>query len=120
MRHHNANKKFGRETGQRAALMRSLVRSLFLKGSITTTEARAKAIRPIAEKLVTRGKTGSLADRRIIISRMAGDTRAAGKVETIATKFKERAGGYLRIVKMGPRKGDGASMANISFVGDEK
>ena len=120
MRHHNANKKFGREAGQREALFRSLIRSLFVKGSITTTESRAKAIRPMAEKLITRGKDATLADRRTLIARMGGDARIAHKIETIAAGFKDRAGGYLRIVKMGPRKGDGSPMATIQFTESTK
>lgn len=116
MRHSNKNKKFGRETGQRAALMRSLLRSLFIKSSITTTQARAKALRPMAERLITRAKNPTLATHRIIVARMGGDARAAKKIETVAETFKARAGGYLRIVKQGPRKGDGSQMAVIGFV----
>ncbi len=115
MRHHNANRKLGREKGQRVALKRSLLRSLALKGRIQTTEARAKEIRPMMEKLVTRGKNPTLANRRVMISAV-GDAGAVKKIIAAAETHKERAGGYLRIVKLGERKGDAAKMAVIEFV----
>ncbi len=115
MRHHNTNRKFGRTTGQRTALLKSLARSLVLKGRITTTEAKAKEIRPLVEKMITRGKTDTLANRRILIAAL-GDVRLAGKLIKTAEGYKTRAGGYLRIVKMGPRKGDASPMALIEFV----
>lgn len=115
MRHGNHNRKFGRETDQRAALLKSLARSLVLKGSIKTTEARAKEIRPMVEKLVTRGKNATLADRRALVS-LLGDITTANKLIKTAEGYKERAGGYLRIVKMIQRKGDASPMALIEFV----
>ena len=116
MRHHNQNRKFGREEGPRNALLRSLVRSLILKGKMTTTEARAKEIRPMVEKLITRGKNPTLANRRILISRLGGDIKVAKKVELVAKKFADRNGGYVRVVKLGNRKSDGSPMAAIQFV----
>lgn len=115
MRHGNTNRKFGRETNQRAALLKSLARSLVLKGRIQTTEAKAKEIRPLVEKLVTRGKNDTLFSRRMLIAAL-GDTATAQKMITTAQGYKERSGGYLRITKMGPRKGDAARMAVIEFV----
>ena len=115
MRHHNKNRKLGREKGQRVALKRSLLRSLALKGRIQTTEARAKEIRPMMEKLVTRGKNPTLANRRVMISAV-GDAGAVTKIIAAAETNKERAGGYLRITKLGERKGDAAKMAVIEFV----
>jgi large subunit ribosomal protein L17 len=112
MRHGNHNRKFGRETDQRAALLRSLARSLVLKGRITTTEARAKEIRPMVEKLVTRGKSATLANRRLLISEL-GDAASANKLIKTAEGYKDRAGGYIRIVKMVQRKGDASPMALI-------
>ncbi len=97
------------------ALKRSLLRSLALKGRIQTTEAKAKEIRPMMEKLVTRAKNPTLANRRLIISAI-GDEGAAKKVIEAAEGYKERAGGYIRIVKMVQRKGDAAKMALIEFV----
>ena len=115
MRHHNANRKLGREKGQRTALKRSLLRSLALRGRIQTTEARAKEIRPMMEKLVTRGKNPTLANRRVMISAV-GDAGAVKKIIAAAETHKARMGGYLRIVKLGERKGDAAKMAVIEFV----
>ncbi len=115
MRHGNVNRKFGRPTDQRRALLKGLARNLVLKGRITTTEARAKEIRPLVEKLVTRGKNATLANRRMLISAL-GDERTAAKLIKTAEGFKTRAGGYIRIVKMGPRKGDASPMALIEFV----
>lgn len=116
MRHHNKNRKFGRETNQRAALLRSLSRALILKGRITTTEARAKEIRPMVEKMVTRGKVKTLASHRILTSALGNDPGMARKLEKISEEHKERAGGYLRITKVSPRKGDASPMAVIEFV----
>lgn len=115
MRHSNHNRKFGRTTDQRRALLKSLARSLVLHGRIQTTEAKAKEVRPLVEKMVTRGKTATLANRRHLIAQL-GDERTAAKLIKTAEQYKERPGGYLRIVKMGPRKGDAASMAVIEFV----
>lgn len=115
MRHGNVNRKFGREKGQRAALLKSLARSLVLRGKMQTTLAKAKEIRPMVEKMVTRGKTPTLASRRLLIAGL-GDERAAGKLIKTAAAYVDRTGGYLRITKMGPRKGDAAQMAVIEFV----
>lgn len=115
MRHHNANRKFGRKTGPRRALVKSLARSLVLKGRITTTTAKAKEVRPFVEKLLTRGKNDTVANRRVLISAL-GDAATARKLIKTAEAYKERSGGYLRIVKMMPRKGDAAEMALIEFV----
>jgi large subunit ribosomal protein L17 len=115
MRHGNHNRKFGRQTDQRKALLKSLCRSLVLKGKIKTTEAKAKEIRPMVEKLVTRSKTVTLANRRVLISTL-GDVRTANKLIKTAEAYTERAGGYTRIIKMAPRKGDAAAMAMIEFV----
>jgi len=115
MRHGNHNRKFGRKTDQRKALLRGLCRSLVIKGKITTTEARAKEIRPMIEKMLTRGKSSTLAARRTLISGL-GDERAVNKLIKTATTYQDRAGGYTRIVKLSPRKGDAAAMAMIEFV----
>ena len=115
MRHGNVNRKFGREKGQRAALLKSLARSLVLRGKMQTTLAKAKEIRPMVEKMVTRGKSATLANRRLLIASL-GDVRAAGKLLKTAEGYKDRTGGYLRITKMGPRAGDAAQMAVIEFV----
>src|SRR3989344_4831081 len=115
MRHGNVNRKFGRERGQRKALLKSLARSLVLRGKITTTIAKAKEIRPFVEKMVTRGRTDTVANRRLLVAAL-GDETTAKKLVGVAKNYDGRAGGYLRITKMGPRKGDAAQMAVIEFV----
>lgn len=115
MRHHNANRKFGREKSQRVALLRSLAYALVLKGKIKTTEPKAKELRPFIEKLVTLGKKQTLASRRILVSRV-GESAAKKIAGTLSATYKERAGGYTRITKMTPRITDGSAMAIIEFV----
>ena len=115
MRHHNANRKFGRKRNQRVALMRSLAYSLALKGKIKTTEPKAKELRPYMEKLVTLGKKQTLASRRLLESRVGAE--AAKKIAGDLSKaYKERAGGYTRITKLQARVADGSPMAIIEFV----
>lgn len=118
MRHHNVNRKFGREKDQRNALIASLAASLILRDKIRTTLPKAKELRPFVEKLVTRAKNPTLANRRIIVARLATeDDRVAGKlIDTIAPKYQDRAGGYLRITKTGVRSSDAAALAVIEFV----
>lgn len=95
--------------------MKSLAYSLALKGKIKTTEAKAKALRPYMEKLVTLGKKQTLASRRLLEARVGSG--AAKKISgELAKTYKERAGGYTRIVKMGPRRSDASEMAIIEFV----
>lgn len=115
MRHHNANRKFGRDKNQRQALLRSLAYSLTLKGKIRTTEPKAKELRPYMEKLVTLGKKQTIASRRLIESKVG--PKAAKKISSeLALTYKEREGGYTRITKMSPRLTDGSPMAIIEFV----
>lgn len=115
MRHHNANRKFGRVKKVRTALMKSLVLSLVLEGKIKTTEAKAKELRPLVEKMVTLGKGKTLAGRRTLVSRVG--TIAATKItKDIATKYEDRKGGYTRITKLPERVSDGSPMAVIEFV----
>lgn len=118
MRHHNKNKKFGRVRKQRTALMVSLARSLILHDKIQTTEAKAKALRPFIEKLITKSKDGSMAVRGLISSRLGGSAVATKKLfDTITPKYKERKGGYTRVTKLGTtRVGDSAKEAIIEFV----
>ena len=117
MKHHKAQRKLGREAGQRRALLRSLAQSLILKEKITTTAPRAKEVRPYVEKLVTRARTGTVAARRDVLAIMGGDTKATSKLfKIIAPRYGSRAGGYTRIVKLAARKGDASPMAMIEFV----
>ncbi len=116
MRHHNRVKKFGREKGQRKALFRTLAHSLFRDGRIETTEAKAKALRPFAERLITRAKSGTLASRRLVAARLGGIAALAKLYGEIAPRYAKRNGGYSRVVKAGMRRSDGARMAVIELV----
>lgn len=116
MRHHVKGRIFGREKNTREALVRSLAVSLIDKEKITTTEAKAKEIRPFVEKLVTRGKSGTLGAIRILVSRLNDKEMVKKLVENISPRYKERAGGYLRIMKLGRRLKDGSPMCVIEFV----
>lgn len=116
MRHHTSKRKFGREMNQRDALMRSLARNLVNEGRITTTLAKAKSLRPFVEKLVTKAKTGTIASRRLVDSRIQGDVETKELFDTIAKKYGDRKGGYTRIIKLPRRKLDAAPMAMIEFV----
>jgi large subunit ribosomal protein L17 len=117
MRHHNANRTFGRSKNQRTALMKGLASSLIASERIQTTEAKAKELRPKIEKMVTRAKNPTLANKRLLLSGLYQNTGAMKKlVETIAPRYSDRRGGYTRIVKLTPRKGDAAKLAVIEFV----
>jgi large subunit ribosomal protein L17 len=116
MRHSNRVKKFGREKNQRKALLRTLAHSLFRDGRIKTTEVKAKALRPFAERLITHARTNSASSRRLIERRIGNASTGAKLCKDIAPKYSSRAGGYTRIVKMGVRKSDGARMAIIELV----
>jgi len=117
MRHHNSVRKFGRNKNQRNALMKGLMLSLIAHGKIETTEAKAKELRPMIEKLITKANIGTLASRRIVISRLYNLTSEADKLITeIAPKYKGRNGGYTRITKLPRRGGDASKMAIIEFI----
>ena len=116
MRHHNTNRKLGRERNQRKALLKSLALSLITHGKIKTTEVRAKELRPFVEKLITKGKNDTLARRRSIIARLGNKAGGSRIVREIAPKYKTRSGGYTRITKLPQRKSDGSRMAVIEFV----
>ena len=115
MRHGNHNRKLSRESGQRKALLNSLARSLILKDKIKTTEPKAKEVRPLVERLVTYGKVGTVASNRLIAERV-GKTAAKKVKDVLAKKYETRTGGYTKIMKMGRRGSDGASVAVIEFV----
>lgn len=117
MKHHKGKRTLGRETAQRTALLRSLAQALVVRGRIMTTVARAKELRPFIERIVTRARTGTVAARRDVTARLGGDAKTVTKLfKTVAPRYGERHGGYTRIVKAGPRKGDAAAMAIIEFV----
>ena len=118
-RHGYKGRKFGRESDQRTALTRGLMRSLFKYKSINTTLAKAKEIRRPAEKLITIAKKGDLAARRLVIARLNDQETGNELIDVIAPQIK-RDSGYLRIERTGFRKGDNAEMATISFVDEIK
>ncbi len=116
MRHHNANRKFGRSRNQRRALLRSLARELFVHGKITTTVAKAKEVRPYAEDLISKSRIDSVAARRDVSRRMANNAIVGKLFAEIAPKYVGRAGGYTRILKTGPRLSDASPMAIIELI----
>ena len=116
MRHRVAGRKLSRPTGHRRAMYRNLVTDLLGYEKITTTEAKAKEVRSLAEKMITLGKKGGLHSRRRAMSFIL-DEKIAEKVFTeLAPRYVERPGGYTRITKLGPRLGDGAPMVQLELV----
>jgi len=116
MRHKIAGRKLGRSTGHRRALYRNLVTDLLNYEKIITTEAKAKEVRGLAEKMITLGKRGGLHSYRQALSFII-DKKVAEKVfSELAPRYAERPGGYARIVKLGPRLGDGAPMVQLELV----
>jgi large subunit ribosomal protein L17 len=121
MRHRISGRILGRDAGHRKALFRNLVRELYLHGRITTTEAKARAIRADAEKLITKAKNGQEGAARVHASRQLvaylNDKTVTKKVfDEIAPRYATRNGGYTRIIKLGKRQGDAADMAIIELV----
>jgi len=119
MRHRVASKKLGRNSAQRKALLRNLVTSFLEKERIRTTLAKAKATRPVAEKMITLSRTNSLHARRRVLGFIYKKDVVKKMFEEIGPRFSERPGGYTRIVKLGPRSGDGTEMAMLEMIGSE-
>ena len=116
MRHQRIGRTFGRDSAHRKAMYANLTGSLVEHGRITTTLAKAKEVRPIAEKMVTLGKRGDLHARRQAISSVR-DVEQVGKLfAVLGPRYKDRQGGYIRVLKAGFRYGDNAPMAVIEFV----
>lgn len=109
-------RKLGRNTSQRRALMRHLTTALIRCGRIETTEQKAKELRCTAEKMITLGKQGNLAARRLAMAYMMDESVVKDLFDNIAPKYADRNGGYTRIIKIGPRKGDAAMMCYIELV----
>ena len=109
-------RKLGRETAHRNLMLRNLVTSLLREGRIETTVTRAKETRRMAEKMITLAKRGDLHARRQALTYILDETVVTDLFENIAPKYAERNGGYTRIIKMGPRRGDCAEMAFIELV----
>ena len=120
MRHRKAGYKLGRNTSHRRAMLRNLVTSIILEDRVETTITKAKAARPHVEKLITLGKKGDLHSRRQALAYLQTREAVVRLFETVAPRYGDRNGGYLRIVRSGFQKGDGAETAFIEMLGVEK
>jgi len=117
MRHLNAGRKLNRNASHRKALFRNMVLSLIRHGRITTTDAKAKELRRFADKMVTLGKRGDLAARRMAFAFMQSRDAVKKLFDEIAPQFQQRAGGYTRVIKFDRRRGDAAPLSVIEFTG---
>jgi large subunit ribosomal protein L17 len=116
VRHHRAGKKLGRDSAHRKAMYANLAGALIEHGRIQTTVAKAKAVKPIAEKMITLGRRGDLHARRQAMAFLRSQEVVHKLFAEVAPRFKERPGGYSRIVRLGPRLGDAAEMAYLELV----
>lgn len=116
MRHRVAGRKFGRNTNQRKALLKGLAVSLIINDRITTTEAKAKTVRPIVEKFVTMAREDTEHHRRLVMSRLGNEIATRKLFESLGPRYEGQDGGYTRIYKVGQRQGDAAPMCLIEFV----
>ncbi|HAR35470.1 MAG TPA: 50S ribosomal protein L17 [Acidobacteria bacterium] len=119
MRHRVKRYQLRRNTAHRRALLRNLVTSLLERERIKTTLAKAKAARPVAEKMITLARKDTLAARRLALAYLTKEAAVQKLFAELGPRFKERPGGYTRIVKLGPRSGDGAPMAMLELLGAE-
>src|SRR5579884_1684011 len=120
MRHRRAGWKLGRNTSHRRALLRNLVTSLILEERIHTTVPKAKAIRPLVERMITLGKRGDVHARRIASGYLQTRESVDRLFGTVAPRYGDRNGGYLRIVRTGFQRGNGAEMAYVELLGSEQ
>jgi large subunit ribosomal protein L17 len=120
MRHRNGGYKLGRNTSHRRALLRNLVTSIIINDRIETTLTKAKASRPLVEKMITLGKNGSVHARRQALAYLLTPQSVDRLFSTVAPRYAARNGGYSRIVRLGPRKGDSAEVAVIELLGAEQ
>ena len=116
MRHKSGGRKLQRTSAHRTALFRNMSASLIKHEQITTTVAKAKELRPYVEKLITLAKKGGLSNRRLAQSRLMDDAQLKKLFDTLAERYKDRNGGYTRVIKAGFRASDAAAMAVIEFV----
>jgi large subunit ribosomal protein L17 len=116
MRHRRAGKKLGRDSAHRKALYSNLAGSLIEHGRIKTTEAKAKAVKPFAEQMITLGKRGDLHARRLALAELRSQDVVHQLFADVAPRFADRPGGYTRIVKLGLRSGDAAEMVYLELV----
>ena len=116
MRHRRAGKKLGRDSAHRKALYSNLAGALIEHGRIKTTEAKAKAVKPFAEQMITLGKRGDLHARRLALAELRSQDVVHLLFADVGPRFADRPGGYTRIVKLGPRYGDAAEMVYLELV----
>lgn len=116
MRHRITGRRLGRSSGHRRALYRNLVTDLLGYEKITTTEAKAKEVRGLADKMITLGKKGGLHARRQALAFVLDEKTVEKVFSDLAPRYVERSGGYTRLVKLGPRLGDGAPMVRLELV----
>jgi large subunit ribosomal protein L17 len=116
VRHARSGKKLGRDSAHRKALYANLAGALIEHGRIKTTEAKAKAVKPFAEKMITLGRRGDLAARRQAVAELRSQDVVRRLFDDVAPRFADRPGGYSRIVKIGPRYGDSAEMVYLELV----
>jgi large subunit ribosomal protein L17 len=116
MRHRNTTKTLGRKKASREAMLRNLATSIILHESVKTTSAKAKVVRPIVERAVTRGKENTIHNRRELMKLLMTEGAVNKTLEVLGPRYATRPGGYTRITKLGSRQGDGADMVEISFV----
>jgi large subunit ribosomal protein L17 len=116
VRHRRAGKKLGRDASHRKALYSNLAGALIEHGRIKTTEAKAKAVKPFAEQMITLGKRGDLHARRLALAELRSQDVVHQLFADVAPRFADRPGGYTRIVKLGPRNGDAAEMVYLELV----
>ena len=109
-------RRFGGSSSHQKSMMANLVASLIAAEAITTTEAKAKALRPIAEKMITKAKKGGLHNHRQVVSFLRDREMASKLFDDIGPRYQDRSGGYTRVIKIGPRHGDNAPMARIELV----
>lgn len=116
MRHRNKNKILDRQKGPRELMLRNLASSIILYEKVKTTAAKAAAVRPLVEKVITISKAGDLAARRSLLEVLLQKNAVLKAMEVLGVRYKERNGGYTRTIKLGARQGDGASMVQIELV----
>ncbi|MFP3905937.1 MAG: 50S ribosomal protein L17 [Acidimicrobiales bacterium] len=110
------SRRFGGSSSHQRLMMANLVASLVAAESIVTTEAKAKAMRPVAEKMITKAKKGGIHNRRQVVAYLGDEEMAAKLFDEIGPRYVDRPGGYTRILKLGPRPGDNAPQARIELV----
>jgi large subunit ribosomal protein L17 len=116
MKHRVSGQKFSRDHSARKALFKNLINSLVINGKIVTTEAKAKRARSLTEKFITTGKNNSLHSRRLIAAYLQNKTAVNKIVDELGPLFLNRPGGYTRIIRLNPRRGDNAPMARVELV----